>query len=57
MAQRPNVRWRRPLAQHLQDWIAWYQVNQQKNQRNNQPDDRKSKGEARENLLHGSHQP
>jgi hypothetical protein len=42
------------LAQHLQNGVAGDQVNEQKDQRNHQPDDRKRESETGENLLHGS---
>ena len=53
MAQGRQVRVRCALAQHLLDGIAGNQVNEQKHQRDHQPDDGKREGEAGEGLLHG----
>jgi hypothetical protein len=53
VAQGRCIRLRCALAQHLQDRVAGNQVNEQKHQRNHQPDDRDGKNEASENLLHG----
>jgi hypothetical protein len=52
-AQSRYIGWSCALAQYLQDGVAGNQVDEQKNQRNHQPDDRKREHEAGEGLLHG----
>ena len=53
VAQGADVGWRCALAEHLQNGVAGNQVNEQKDQRNHQPDDGKGEREAGEDLLHG----
>jgi len=53
MAQGAYIRWSCAIAQHLLNRIAGHQMNEQKNQRDHQPDNRNSKREAGEGLLHG----
>ena len=55
MAGSLEVRCRRTFTEHLQDWVAGYEVNQQKNKRDDQPNDRQSVQRAgREISQHGS---
>jgi hypothetical protein len=52
MTQGTNVSRGGAVAEHLQNWITWNEVNEQKDQRHYQPDNRECKGEANQNLLH-----
>ena len=54
VAQSRCIGWSCALAEHLLDGVAGNQVNEQKDQRNNQPYDRKSEREAGEDRLHGA---
>jgi hypothetical protein len=53
MPQSTYIRWRCTLAEHLQNRVAGNEMNQQKDERNHQPDDGQSEDEAGENLLQG----
>ena len=52
MTQGTNVSRGGAFAEHLQNWITWNEVNEQKDQRHDQPDNRECKGKANQNLLH-----
>ena len=53
MAEGGDVGRRCAVAEHLLDGVARNQVDEQKDQRHHQPDNRKRECEAGENLLHG----
>ncbi len=53
VAQRCRVRGASTIAEHLLNGVAGNQMDEQKDQRNHQPNDGKSEGEAGEDLLHG----
>ena len=53
MAQGRDVGGRCTFAQHLENGVAGNQVNQQEDQRDNEPDDRDGEDKTGEDLLHG----
>ena len=53
MTQGADVCWSCPFSEHLQNGIARYQMDEQKYQRDHQPDNRNGENETCQNLLHG----
>jgi Spy/CpxP family protein refolding chaperone len=51
MASRSKISGGRSLSKHLQDGIAWDEMNQQKDNRDHQPQDGQSVQESREQQL------